>query len=182
MTFFGDILLDWPMFGWGLRSFFSTALVALVVASLCLLPVKKTAQANGELWAVFGALFVMGIFGGLVGFHGGNSRVGVVGDLLPAVVTLVAGLAAYLFGVPDKKAGPLLFPLLASFVCTLFISYSIGSANRAGNEEYANWESQCLSVFGHADVLSSDIAVANAKEIFGAYCEGAFFEVEQMIE
>jgi len=174
IVFFGDVLLDWPMFGWGLRSFGSVALVAIVIAALSFLTVGKQSFAQQQALAVFGALFVMGIFGGLVGFHGGNSRVGVVGDLMPAVVTLVAGIAAYLFGVAEKAPGPLLFPLLGSFVCTLFISYSIGSANRAGNEEYALWESQCLSVFGNADILASPTALAAAKEEFSEYCDGAF--------
>ncbi len=174
LEFFGDFLLKWETFDWGLRSFASIALVALGVALLCFIPVLRISVERRQVLAVIGALFVMGIFGGLVGFQGGNSRIGVVGDLMPAVVALVAGIAAYLFGVSERPPGPLLFPLLASFVSTLFIAYGMGSVNRGANDEYATWEGQCLSVFGNPDVLGSERAYRNAKEHFGDYCDGAF--------
>lgn len=177
-SLFGDILFEWETFGWGLQSFASIGVVALLVALVCFLIVVRSLPTDRAASSVFGALLVVALFGGLVGFHGGNSRVGVVGDLIPAVVTLLAGLAAYVFGLPDKKPGPFLFPMLGSFIVTLFLSWSIGAANHSGNETYAEWEAQCLSVLGHPEVLASDTAYRNALIEFGEYCDGAFRKIQ----
>jgi hypothetical protein len=134
---FGEYLFEWGTFWWGIESFLSIGLVALVVAMLCLMAVIRRAYLYDEIPAVLGAIFVVALFGGLVGFHGGNSRVGVVGDLIPAVVTLVAGFAAYLFGLPDKRPGPYMFPLLGGFIVTLFISWSMYMRNSPGIAIYS---------------------------------------------
>jgi hypothetical protein len=174
---FGDLFFELATFQWGLQTFISIGLIAFFAAIISLLTVVRTTRQLGETSSVLGALFVVGLFGGLVGFHGGNSRVGVVGDLIPAVVTLVAGMAAYLFGLPKHKPGPYLFPLLGAFIATLFISWSIGSANNAGNEQWARHEAQCLQVFSQHEVLASEIALQNAREEF-SMCSGVFQAAE----
>lgn len=167
-TIFGNILLNADAFQWGASSLLSVMVVAAVVAAISIVPIWRIAKENEGIAAVLGALFVMALFGGMVGFHGGNSRVGVVGDVIPAVVTLVAGVAAYLFGVSERKAGPLLFPMLGCFVATLFFSYSMGSANRAGGEEAALFDEQCFEVFSNADVLGSAEGFLHAQKIFAS--------------
>lgn len=174
MSFFDDLIFAWPTFMWGIETFLSVFLISSIVATFFMLPILTLTVRKQELGSVFGALLVIALFGALVGFHGGNSRVGVVGDLIPAVVTLVAGFAMYLFGLPDKNPGPYMFPLLGSFIVTLFICWSVGAANNAGNEQHAAWEKQCLSVFGNPDILASATAYQNAKSEFGDYCDGAF--------
>lgn len=173
---FGDLLFHWTTFHWGIETFLSMALVASVVALVCFLTVVSTARKNGKFYSAFGALLVVALFGALVGFHGGNSRVGAVGDLIPAVVTLVAGFAAYMFGLPGKEPGPYLFPMLGSFIVTLFMSWSIGAANNAGNEQHAKLQNQCIKVFGNPEILGSEIALKNAKAEFGEFCMEAFGE------
>ncbi|WP_187430965.1 hypothetical protein ROLI_033560 [Roseobacter fucihabitans] len=169
--FFGVDFLPCDHFQWALTSFLSVALVGAVVALIAFLSIISTAYQRREIVSVLGALFVMALFGGLVGFHGGNSRVGVVGDVIPAVVTLVAGVAAYLFGVSERKPGPLMFPLLGAFVATLFMGYSMGSANRNGEQRAALADEQCFKALTNVDILKSEAAFARAQQIFGTTCE-----------
>lgn len=158
-------------FEWALTSFLSIALVGAALSTLAFLPVMPVARKKGEIGSVLGALFVMALFGGLVGFHGGNSRIGVVGDVIPAVVTLVAGVAAYLFGVSERQPGPLMFPLLGAFVATMFMGYSMGSANRDGATHEALADEQCFKALTDPEILKSDAAFARAQEVFGETCE-----------
>ena len=158
-------------FEWALTSFLSMALVGAVVAVFALIPILKVARERNEIGAVLGALFVMALFGGLVGFQGGNSRVGVVGDVIPAVVTLVAGVAAYLFGVSERKPGPMLFPLLGAFIATLFMGYSMGSANRSAAADKELADEQCFNALTDPKILASEAAFARAQQVFGGVCE-----------
>lgn len=165
-SFLGVQFLPCDHFQWALTSFFSMTLVGAAVAVLAFLPVAKLAHRKRETGSVLGALFVMALFGGLVGYHGGNSRIGVVGDVIPAVITLVAGVAAYLFGVSERKPGPHLFPLLGAFIATLFLGYSMGSANRDGTQREALADEQCFKALTDVDILKSDVAFARAQEVF----------------
>lgn len=170
---FTDFFVEPAYFSWGLRSFLSAALVAFCLAAigsftLLLAPAqrKRILVAGSPIWiaslGILGVFFVMGLFGGVVGFHGGNSREGVVGDLMPAVVTLVAGFAAYLFGVSEKPASPLMFPLLGVFVASLFVTYSMGSANRGANQDQRYFDEQCLRIFGEPDLLNDSAGLLAA--------------------
>ncbi len=168
-------------FHWGFRSFLSIFLVSLLCSAVVLactafegwgVPVGegKREKRLRSVLALFGSLVVMGLFGGLVGFHGGNSRVGVVGDLMPAVVALIAGLAAYLFGVADKRPGPNLFPMLAVFVSVLFITYGMGSGNRSGNQSKASQVAFCREAFAQPEILADAEALVRAAEIHIKTC------------
>ncbi len=164
-------MLPCDHFVWALTSFLSVAIVGAAVALTALLSIISIVYERREIGSVLGALFVMALFGGLVGFQGGNSRIGVVGDVIPAVVTLVAGVAAYLFGVSERKPGPLLFPLLGAFVATLFMGYSMGSANRAGAQSEALADEQCFKALTDPEILKSEAAFARAQQVFGGTCE-----------
>ncbi|MDA4846078.1 hypothetical protein [Hoeflea poritis] len=170
--FFDVYVVPWEHFEWGLKSGASVAFVAVAAAFVCMLPIYKIARENNEAGQVLGALFVVAIFGGLVGYHGGNSRVGVVGDLIPAVLTLVAGFAAYLFGVPDKKPGPYMIPLLGSFIVTVFITWGMGASNSGANDDIKAYVERCFAIYTSA--LEADDGISALDTKLGDYCDYAF--------
>ena len=48
-------------------------------------------------------VFTIALLGGVAGYAGGLSRVGVVGDIIPAALSLVGGVSIYIFGISKEK-------------------------------------------------------------------------------
>lgn len=174
---FGDVFLVWTSFEWGLRSFVSVALVSIAFSLAIYVAARRSIGTEQTARSAIGMLFVIGIFGGLVGFHGGNSRDAVVGELLPAVITLVAGVAAYLFGVSDKKPNAMLFPMVASFIFVVFVTYGMGSANRSSNAYNERWEEFCVSAYA-ADVFATEETFRRAELVFKDSCTDYLYSYE----
>ncbi len=170
--FFDFVVVPWDHFHWGLKTASSAALIAFIASVLCLIPIYKYAKSQEEVGRAFGALLVLAVFGGLVGYHGGNSRIGVVGDVLPAVLALVAGFAAYLFGVSEKKPGPYTFSLLGSFIITVFVTWGIGASNNGANNELNAYIDRCFSIYTKAIETPGGVEALDAK--LGDYCDYAF--------
>lgn len=64
-----------------------------------------------------------------------------------------------------------MFPLLGAFVATLFMGYSMGSANRDGAQMEALADEQCFKALTDAEILKSEAAFARAQKVFGETCE-----------
>lgn len=111
--------------------------------------------------------------GAFTGYAGGNSRSGVVGDVLPAVLAFISGGALYYLGLEKLKSAvaPI---ILTCFVFSLIFGFALGAKKRSLSEakllQTERRFSTCVSVFGDADVLGSSVALENAKEIFGRKC------------
>jgi hypothetical protein len=76
---------------------FPTIGIALVMGFLCLVTWNRSMILAG---------FVFGLFGGSIGLLLGASRDSAVAAVVPAIITLVAGLLAYL--IPESKAAKVL--------------------------------------------------------------------------
>jgi len=142
VDFADRMFFDWPIWEIGLRGFISNAFVAAIVSlSVAWFVVRNSKMEVSRFGSVFAHLLVIGLFGALVGYSGGNSREGVVGDLIPAVITLLAGAVTYLIGVSDeqtRKLNPMTLPMVATFITVLFFCYVMGAGNRVGFEAKQN--------------------------------------------
>lgn len=76
---------------------------------------------------------ILGTVGGLCGYLGGASRVGAVGDIVPAFIGLLAGLSAYFFGKESDHREIVAFSVL-SFSVILFFGFAYGAKVRADAE------------------------------------------------
>lgn len=111
--------------------------------------------------------------GAFTGYAGGNSRNGVVGDVLPAVLAFISGGALYYLGLEKLKnaVAPI---ILTCFVFSLIFGFALGAKKRSLNEakllQTERRFSTCVLVFADPDILGSSAALKNAKEIFGRKC------------
>ena len=170
-----DILFGAEVYGSALRVFANFALVAGVVSLViwfAALSAHGTGEADERVTAL-AMIFAVALLGGMTGYAGGNSREGVVGDVIPAVLTFLSGAVLYFFGL-KRQAAPITPFLLSAFVVVLFIGYGMGAKKRQlFDDSRARTERQlqtCLDVFSNADVLGSDKAVQNAALLFGDNC------------
>lgn len=118
------------------------------------------------------AVLVLGvaIVGAVAGFAGGTSRVGVVGDIIPAALVLLGGgLALHLFGV-DLSKGLIASVCASAFALALGLGFAMGSGQRGPSERYATWTETCRNTFTSPDVLASDAATTRAVRFFGQPC------------
>lgn len=122
-------------------------------------------------------MLCVSLLGGLTGFSGGISRLGVVGDLIPAALTFLAGTVAYIFGIKENKNAAI--PILViSFSCALFLNYSLGSkirSNYEGKKEINERRLElCSKVFTSDKILSHDRGYQRASELFYDKCKPLF--------
>ena len=124
---------------------------------------------RGEWKSLFVLIFGLATLGAIAGIAGGTSRVGVVGDVIPAALALVGGVAAYLFGI-DRSQGLVVSFCAAAFALALGFGYTTGAGNRevadnkAGNLEF------CRSLFLQPKIWEDDRAFCRVATIFGEQC------------
>lgn len=110
------------------------------------------------------------VIGAVAGFAGGTSRVGVVGDVIPAALVLLGGgLALHLFGV-DLSKGVIASVCASAFALALGLGYAMGSGQRGPTERYNTWTETCRETFASATILASDAATTRAVRFFGKPC------------
>jgi len=173
IDFIDRLFFDIDVYEIAVRGFLSNFVVAIAIA-LALFPVAKRLGAVDKKafkTPVFLALLVMATFGALVGYSGGNSRDGVVGDLIPAVITFVAGGVTYLVGVRDSDTNPLTLPMVAAFVLGVFFCYILGAGNRVGFEATSRTRTICTETYSNAGILVDAEAWERMRGIFDQFCE-----------
>jgi len=104
--------------------------MALVVATVIWISWRPTTDKEGS----FRALFAFSMLGLVTGVLAGFSRQPVVGAVLPAVLSLVGGLAIYLIGNPNNRILVSLCVLVLAF--NLFVGATWGAVLREAAEEY----------------------------------------------
>lgn len=114
-------------------------------------------------------IFGLATLGAVAGIAGGSSRVGVVGDVIPAALALVGGVAAYLFGV-DRTKGLVASFCAAAFALSLGIGYATGSGNRSVTENKAENLAFCRALYQQPDIWNDDRAFCRVATIFGDQC------------
>lgn len=143
----------------------SIVIAAGVVLGLAFLIVKREERTRV-------VVLVLGVtvIGAVAGFAGGTSRVGVVGDVIPAALTLLGGgLAVYLFGVELSK-GVIASVCAAAFALALGLGYAMGAGQRGPSERYDSWLEACRTAFTSPDMLGNDAATTRVVRFFGQPC------------
>ena len=167
-----DILFSWDVYNSALRVFANFILVAIVVSFLIWV-VALLVLPNGEdkrPASLAAVILTVGLLGAMTGYAGGNSRVGVVGDIIPAILTLLGGIVVYLFGV-NSKSSPLAPFLVSALVISLFIGYGLGAKKRHLFETREGRKQVCIDVFSDPDILANESALRTATLLFGKSCK-----------
>lgn len=129
-----------------------TALAALSLLSLAIgfvlaLALNIARIFTSDAWRNVGLLSLLmlgvGVLGAAAGLAGGQSRTGVVGEIIPAAFVLLGGVSAYLFGVTPQRA-PVVALTTIGFAVTLFAGFHSGSWRRTFAEEQRELRTICL--------------------------------------
>jgi hypothetical protein len=171
-----DLLFGSEVYLSAFRVFFNFLLVSLgatlffwIFGALSHRPESRT-EAITAFWMILS----VALLGGLTGYAGGNSREGVVGEVIPAVLAFLSGAVLYFFGLEKQPAKITPF-LLGAFVVVLFLGFGMGAKKRQlfddGRARDDRRLQTCIAVFSNADVLASDTAVGHAVNLFGERCD-----------
>lgn len=109
------------------------------------------------------------VIGAVAGLVGGNSRQGVVGDIIPAAITFVGSLSLYLFG---KNVGQGMFAAFcaATFVFALGLGYSSGAQKRQAHDRFTQASGFCFETFADAALVKDARAFLAHTRSFGPEC------------
>tara|TARA_R110002020_G_scaffold471851_1_gene699306 strand:+ start:217 stop:795 length:579 start_codon:yes stop_codon:yes gene_type:complete len=129
-----------------IASLFGALLFLLMVAGR-----KTSLRAARER---FISLFCIIVIGGVVGYSGGLSRESAVGEIIPAVLSLLGGLAVYIFG--GKRSHSVLVSAgAAAFAIAMLWGFSFGAAVRSPIEFNDEWRKRCDAMFFNAEALKA---------------------------
>lgn len=142
----------------------SVGLAMLLVGGVAFL-LSKPEERKGLIILIFG----LATLGAVAGIAGGTSRVGVVGDIIPAALALVGAVAAYLFGI-DRSQGLIASFCAAAFALALGVGYAAGAGNRQVADNKAENVEFCRSLFAQSEVWKDDRAFCRVATIFGEQC------------
>jgi hypothetical protein len=131
---------------------------------------RKAKSARATFLEALPYVFLLALVGGLTGQLGGGSREGVVGELVPAVMTLFGGFIAYFLGSKRDPSGKISVNTLA-FLLGFFVMYNISAVWRQDNE---NW-TFCRDLFANPE-FSSEEQRQDRELYWHAYC-GSVFEM-----
>ncbi|OIQ43070.1 MAG: hypothetical protein BM560_02520 [Roseobacter sp. MedPE-SWde] len=142
----------------------SVALAVLIVGVLAFFFSKPS-----ERKSLFILIFGLATLGAVAGVAGGTSRVGVVGDVIPAALALAGGVAAYLFGV-DQTKGLVASFCAAAFALALGTGYATGAGNRAVADNKDENLEFCRSLYSQSNFWKDDRSFCRMATIFGEQC------------
>jgi drug/metabolite transporter (DMT)-like permease len=155
-----------------LPEIFIVLCIALILGLLGLFIVRITLHerpARKELVEAGFVLVGIGFVGGAVGELSGLSRTGVVGTVVPAILTAIAGFNVYIFG-QQKAESPVVNAAVFVFVASCLLSYNQAAAVRNGRDQ-ADF---CMTQYAETTRSSAKDALQNFETIFGNYCSGVF--------
>lgn len=142
--------------------------ISLLIWILALLTLRDSEERTSAVLAAM--ILTVTLLGCMTGYAGGNSRTGVVGDIIPAVLTFFGGLVVYLFGIKSKMS-PLTPFLVSAFVVSLFIGYGMGAKKRQLYEIREARKEVCIEVFSDSQVIGNELALQTAVTLFGKRCK-----------
>lgn len=117
-------------------------------------------------------LLALALVGASAGLAGGMSRSPAVGEIIPAVLSLLGGVAVYLFGVNQSKGLTASFGA-AALAISLLLSYAAGSIFRATPEDHREVRGLCAAAYTNADLLKDEAAFTRFREKMGKWCDKA---------
>lgn len=144
--------------------FLSAAIVGLLVPSLILVIVRSRRQGRSQQGTepgLGGHLITLGalaLVGAAAGISGGMSRAPAVGDIIPAFLALLGGVAIYLFTIHDRK-GTIASLCSAVLAISLVAGFSLASEYRnANSDDRRELRAICSKAYTNADLLGDDRA------------------------
>jgi hypothetical protein len=111
----------------------------------------------------FPYIAIIALIGGLSGQVAGSSRVGVVGQVLPALFTAFGGFTAYYVGIKRDRGGKVAVNSVA-FLLTFFVMYNVSAIWRQDPEA---WEF-CRDLYSNAAFDKEDRE--DRDKHWGRYC------------
>lgn len=156
----------------------------LVLLSTCLVTsivlfgvARLTSREGRKLGAIsFYSIIGVAILGGVSGYAGGLSRTGVVGDIIPAALSLLGGLVVYLFGV-DQSKGPRIAILVISFTVALFVNYTAAAKLREPGEQLQKRLEICTRLFSDVQLYKDEAAMKRANQTLWPMCGPTFIQL-----
>lgn len=120
-------------------------------------------------------ILTLSFLGGTVGFTGGWSRTGVVGDLIPAALALVGGLTVYLF---DKKTGRGIVAAISAltFTIALFVGLAVGAHVRNPIDRFSGYRDFCFEALKDPDIVGKSEAYCRFLSGAGRQCFPVLFK------
>lgn len=121
-----------------------------------------------DLASIIPSVVFLGLLGGLAGHLGGGSRESVVGELVPALFTLLGAYLAYYLGEKKDSNGRILVNS-ASFAICFFTIYNVSATWRQSNEHF----NFCRQVYSNPDFAT----VEQRKDRDGSweeFCQATF--------
>lgn len=112
------------------------AIWAGLIGAVALLSGRIRRERVQRLGAICVVAFVFGLLALVAGIVTGSSRVAAVGQVLPAALSLIGGVALFLFSRAPGEM-PILASAVASFAALLLLGIVLGSFERMRAEAYA---------------------------------------------
>lgn len=153
-----SVTIDLPMIA-------ASAGISIVVVFL-LTAAFTQREERSKIFVLIAGLAVLGAVSGVAG---GTSRVGVVGDVIPAALGLVGGVSAYLFGV-DRSKGLVASVCAAAFALSLGLGYAAGAGSRSEAEGKQARLDFCEKLLADAKIWADDRAFCRVVTVFGEEC------------
>lgn len=116
------------------------------------------------------------ILGGVAGYAGGLSRVGVVGEIIPAALSLVGGVVVYVFGVNQSK-GATVAVLVTAFALSLFVNYGVSAKLRQPGEKLQQRLEICTKLFADSQLYQNKDVLKLADDRFWNMCGPTFLQL-----
>lgn len=115
-------------------------------------------------------LFGVTAIGTCAGFAGGMSRTGAVGNIIPAALALLGGLAVYLFGV-DSTRGAIASITGGCLAVSLFFSYAVGAQLRNWGDDVREERAFCAKAYSDGSILGKKEALDAFEMRFRDRCK-----------
>jgi hypothetical protein len=139
---------------WALNIVVTALLTAVFLSLIAILPALRRKGARRVLWPSLLAVFTFSILGFVAGQIMGQSRTPVVGTIIPAVLTLLGGVAVYLIGTKGTRAQSNVSVMISCFTIAFLLGSLMGIRLRI-EFEYA--------VADPARLLERELALEKAR-------------------
>ncbi|MCA0870236.1 hypothetical protein LCL97_05345 [Seohaeicola saemankumensis] len=153
----------------GLQSDLIIVVVCTFVSIMIVGFVAVLAVPDKDRKTLLPLMFGLAILGTIAGLAGGTSRVGVVGDIVPAALALIGSVSVYVFGVQPKN-GMIVSFSAAAFALSLGLGYAAGAGKRGPIDAYDRRVAFCETLLSDAKILTSDIAMYRVAVLHGETC------------
>lgn len=159
-----------------------TAGIAILFVLLLVFIEGKIHQSSKLLTIVKHSILIiaMAVLGAVAGFSGGLSRVGTVGNIIPAAMGLLGGITVYLFGVKPHSSS--ITPIIVIvFAMSLLQGFTKGAETRDRRETFNKIQEACINLYFSPNSMTVE-KINLIDETNGKICKAVFFETINKIK